>query len=404
MGVESIGNNILRLRRNKGVTQEVLAEFIGVTKTSVSKWETGATLPDIQMLPLLASYFEVSVDTLIDYVPMLNREQIRFHYHRLAEAFADTPFPKVLSECEGMIKKYYSCYPFLKQMAVLLLNHLNVADTTENRERALKLSFEICEHILADCQDMSICKMAVSIKGLLNLQQGRADLVIQEIEEDVLNAESIDDMGTLLAMAYLTAGDLEKAEKAAQIGMYRKLMNLINYGEFLLQAKADDIAYCQLLLKRLDDLMEIFCIKDLHPNTAAVYEYLAASYLAGQISKQMLNTASMERKESFATANNTAAYSKEGECSPPLEEAAFRHLEKYVSAVRQLFADNIRLHGDNFFTCLDDWFEELELGTSAVRSESSIRESVLQELQNPIFASLKNQERLKKLMEEIQNA
>ncbi len=77
MGVEGIGNNILTLRRKKGVTQEVLADFIGVTKTSVSKWETGTTMPDIQMLPLLASYFEVSVDELINYVPMLNREQIR---------------------------------------------------------------------------------------------------------------------------------------------------------------------------------------------------------------------------------------------------------------------------------------------------------------------------------------
>lgn len=44
MGVESIGTNILKLRRNKGVTQEALAEFIGVTKTSVSKWETGDNL------------------------------------------------------------------------------------------------------------------------------------------------------------------------------------------------------------------------------------------------------------------------------------------------------------------------------------------------------------------------
>ncbi len=44
MGVEGIGNNILTLRRKKGVTQEVLADFIGVTKTSVSKWETGDSL------------------------------------------------------------------------------------------------------------------------------------------------------------------------------------------------------------------------------------------------------------------------------------------------------------------------------------------------------------------------
>ncbi len=70
--------------RKKGITQEALAEFVEVTKTSVSKWETGTTLPDIQILPLLASYFEVSVDELIGYVPMLSKEQISFQYHRLA--------------------------------------------------------------------------------------------------------------------------------------------------------------------------------------------------------------------------------------------------------------------------------------------------------------------------------
>lgn len=43
MGVENLGNTICRLRRKKGVTQETLADFIGVTKASVSKWETGVS-------------------------------------------------------------------------------------------------------------------------------------------------------------------------------------------------------------------------------------------------------------------------------------------------------------------------------------------------------------------------
>ncbi len=62
---ENLGNTICRLRRKKGVTQETLADFIGVTKASVSKWETGSTLPDIQVLPLLAVFFEVTVDELV---------------------------------------------------------------------------------------------------------------------------------------------------------------------------------------------------------------------------------------------------------------------------------------------------------------------------------------------------
>ena len=46
-----IGDNIRRLRRERGLTQETLAEFLGVTFQSVSKWERGESCPDIAMLP-----------------------------------------------------------------------------------------------------------------------------------------------------------------------------------------------------------------------------------------------------------------------------------------------------------------------------------------------------------------
>lgn len=46
------------------------------------------------------SYFDVSVDELIGYVPMLGREQIRYQYQRLAKAFVSRPFAEVLGECE----------------------------------------------------------------------------------------------------------------------------------------------------------------------------------------------------------------------------------------------------------------------------------------------------------------
>lgn len=388
MGVEGIGNNILKLRRKKGVTQEVLAEFIGVTKTSVCKWETGATMPDIQMLPLLASYFEVSVDELIDYVPMLGREQIRFHYQRLAKAFGDRAFGEVLEECEGMIRKYYSCYPFLLQMVVLLLNHVETADTEQNRNSAVKMAFELCSHILADCQEVGICKSAVGLKGVLNLMQGRADLVIEEVGEEALRADYMENTGELLTMAYLMAGNLEKAEYAAQIGMYQSLMKLIDYAVFLLDirgkkavserkmAVGEEIACGNELLKRMDKILESFEIRKLNPNAAGKYEYQAAVYLAGRL-----------------------AECREGGTEKEVEEEIFRHLEQYAAACRQLFMDGIRLHGDSFFSSLDDWFEEMELGTTAVRSSGSVRESILMGFHNPVFSILKDQKRLRRLAE-----
>ena len=59
------GKELLRLRKAKGVTQEMLADQLGVTAAAVSKWEKNYTLPDLLMLSALADYFEVSTDELL---------------------------------------------------------------------------------------------------------------------------------------------------------------------------------------------------------------------------------------------------------------------------------------------------------------------------------------------------
>lgn len=60
----TIGENIAKLRRERGMTQESLAETMGVSPQTISKWENNATCPDVMLLPILADYFGVTVDTL----------------------------------------------------------------------------------------------------------------------------------------------------------------------------------------------------------------------------------------------------------------------------------------------------------------------------------------------------
>ena len=55
-----LAENIANHRKRCRVTQEELADFVGVTKASVSKWENGATMPDIGVLPQLAVFFDIS--------------------------------------------------------------------------------------------------------------------------------------------------------------------------------------------------------------------------------------------------------------------------------------------------------------------------------------------------------
>ena len=75
MNILNFSENIIKLRHKKGITQEELADFVGVTKASVSKWETKQSLPDIMLLPRLAAYFDVTVDEHLEYEPNLSREK-----------------------------------------------------------------------------------------------------------------------------------------------------------------------------------------------------------------------------------------------------------------------------------------------------------------------------------------
>ena len=108
----NIAKKLISKRREKGNTQEEIAAYIGVSKASVSKWETGQSYPDITFLPQLAAYFNISIDELMGYEPQMTKEDIKKLYHKLSSSFARLPFEDVLGECRSIIKKYYSCCYF----------------------------------------------------------------------------------------------------------------------------------------------------------------------------------------------------------------------------------------------------------------------------------------------------
>ena len=59
------GENLRALRQNAGITQDRLAEYLGITSQAVSRWESGICYPDLEFLPGIASYFHTTVDALL---------------------------------------------------------------------------------------------------------------------------------------------------------------------------------------------------------------------------------------------------------------------------------------------------------------------------------------------------
>ena len=109
----NIAKVIQKKRKERHLTQDDIAAYIGVSKASVSKWETAQSYPDITFLPQLAALFNISIDELLGYEPQLTKTQIRTLYCQLSERFATDPFEEVLGQCREIIKEYYSCFPLL---------------------------------------------------------------------------------------------------------------------------------------------------------------------------------------------------------------------------------------------------------------------------------------------------
>lgn len=63
---QKIGNYLRELRKQKGMTQEQLAEQFGTTSRSVSRWENGSNLPDLSVLVELASFYDVELNEIIN--------------------------------------------------------------------------------------------------------------------------------------------------------------------------------------------------------------------------------------------------------------------------------------------------------------------------------------------------
>ena len=62
-------DNLVQMRKMKRMTQEDIAEKLGVTRQAVAKWEAGETVPDLDKCKMLAEIFEVSLDDLANYEP-----------------------------------------------------------------------------------------------------------------------------------------------------------------------------------------------------------------------------------------------------------------------------------------------------------------------------------------------
>lgn len=364
----NIAENIIRLRHEREITQEKLAAFIGVTKASVSKWESGKSTPDVLLLPQLAAFFGVTVDELIGYEAQLSREQTRKIYGELCEAFVKLPFQKALEEARAFAHRYYSCYQFLLRIGILYLNHAMLAGTEEECRNVLREADTFCDHILARCRDASICEDAVSLKAVLYIQLGKTGDAVAILEGMADPSRLSGQNDLMLVQAYCQAGETGKAKSYTQIWIYTYLLSIVSAEAMFLFLYEKEPERCEETIRRVKGIMELYHLDALLPNQASQFYYQAA-----------------------------ALYAVNGK-----NQEALTELEGFAKCICTILdSTGNLLHGDDYFDRLEEWIDRLPLGDMMPRDKSFIRQSALQIFEQPAFSALKETEEFKKIYSRI---
>ena len=172
-----LGENIRSLRIANGITQEQFGYEMGVSAQAVSRWENGATYPDITMLPMIADFFDVTLDELMGRGRELETNEREAFFKSMRELHSCGEIAKILEAYDKMLQKH-------PNDAYLLHGKANVLYYSQFKKS----------------QDMSAAKEIISLCNKINCSN---------------NIGMQCGANALLVRVYARIGQLEEARKLA---------------------------------------------------------------------------------------------------------------------------------------------------------------------------------------------
>ncbi len=156
----SIGSTIKRLRREQNITQEQLAEYLGITSRAISQWECDRTAPDISQIPALCHIFDISSDVLLGIDIEKSNEEIKKYLieaRDLGNQGKGTERTALLREANKKFPRDYKIMERLADSLVCEYSRKGIKDYDE--------VFALCNRILAECTDSNIRYEAIDTLG-----------------------------------------------------------------------------------------------------------------------------------------------------------------------------------------------------------------------------------------------
>ena len=203
----NLGHKIKALRKERNISQEVLAQYLGVSFQAISKWENGMTLPDVTSIPAIASFFHVSTDELFDF-NTLEQEKCVEEICTQAYSYRGKDDPK----SEAILREGLRKFP---GNDIILNNLLYTMRSPERSEEVIELCTVLIEgakhddvrydalRILAETYkekgEYALCKATI---------QKIPEFYFSKLELDALLLEGEDMYKAAWAQKYIAAEDL----------------------------------------------------------------------------------------------------------------------------------------------------------------------------------------------------
>ncbi len=241
----NLGNQIRLNRQRLNLTQEQLAEKFGMSPQAISRWEIGATYPDIEMLPMIASFFEMSVDALLG----VTEEEKKKYCDELQKSFEVAVRAKdtqktieIMREIRRNLREYHYYWFWGLYREIWDARLFRDEKILEEMRLLAEEIFSICpkddHYAVIDC--MSYMENDEHIDAFLDTYASREDMA----------------RSTLLFKRYKMREELDKIEPIRQYILWYELGHIISaandWQEYLCKDPNHFIWFCETQLNYLN--------------------------------------------------------------------------------------------------------------------------------------------------------
>lgn len=240
-------HEIIRERRlAKNLTQEQVANYLGVTAPAVNKWEKGISYPDITLLPALARLLDTDLNTLLSFQEDLTEKEVAAFVNQVSETIERSEFAEGYDLSMSKLKEYPTCDQLICSLAMLLDGALKIHAPKDDRLKEYQSEINALYWRAATSQNTAIREQAIALL-ISSLLQKQDYAKAQELLDSIPDASPVDKK-QMQANIFIAQGDLLQAAKtveekllSANNEVHSALMTLMDIA--IKEKRIDDAAY-----------------------------------------------------------------------------------------------------------------------------------------------------------------